>query len=62
MKTGLFVHPGYPYLGFSPDRLIVTNNNKLRLLEIKCPVEGITKTALELGHLNFVTVDDEFKS
>lgn len=62
VKTGLIVHPEYPYLGFSPDGLIVTNNDKLRLLEIKCPVEGVTKTAVELaGHLDYVTIDDEFK-
>lgn len=40
----------------------MTNNDNLRLLEIKCPVEGVTKTAVELaGHLDYVTIDDEFK-
>ena len=62
LRSGLIVHPNYPFLGFSPDGLIIENDNSIRLLEIKCPIEGKNKTATELvEHLNFLSLDEHSK-
>jgi len=49
VQTGLFAHPVLPWLGFSPDGIILDENqNPAVLLEIKCLQVGKTTAASDL--------------
>lgn len=62
LKSGLIVHPDYPFLGFSPDGLIIDDSNTMRLLEVKSPILGMNKSATELvEHLDFLKLDHQSK-
>lgn len=41
--VGLVVNPQVPYLGASPDRLVASTDNSLKLVEIKCPFSVFEK-------------------
>lgn len=45
-ETGLHIHPGFPFIAASPDRL-VTDGKEEGLLEVKCPItkKGMTPEA-----------------
>lgn len=61
IEGGLIVHQDYPFLGYSPDGLIIKADER-QLLEIKCPVEGLTKSATELvQHLDYLEIDSDSK-
>ena len=56
-RTGLLVHPQVPWMGYSPDGLLVMND-QLKILEVKCPVQGFYTTATELVKmLNYICID-----
>lgn len=44
-RTGFFVNPLCPWLGYSADGVVWSTNT---LLEVKCPIEGKTKTAADV--------------
>ncbi|KAK4882490.1 hypothetical protein RN001_005809 [Aquatica leii] len=45
LQCGLVVSEGNPWLGYSPDGLVVDNNEyPEQLIEIKCPFEGATQS------------------
>jgi len=49
VQTGSFVHPILPWLGFSPDGIMLDENqNPAVLLEIKCLQVGKTTAASDL--------------
>ena len=45
MKSGLYIHPHYPYLGASPDSVVVGED---AVVEVKCPHRG-RKCKIEPG-------------
>lgn len=46
--VGIVVNPKLPYLGASPDRLVLTENGELKLVEVKCPFSLFNKkTSIE---------------
>ncbi|XP_011883465.1 PREDICTED: uncharacterized protein LOC105570667, partial [Vollenhovia emeryi] len=49
IEIGLMVRPEVPWLGFSPDGIVVCSNNgnSERTIEIKCPIEGKRLSASE---------------
>ncbi|XP_044744754.1 uncharacterized protein LOC123306700 [Coccinella septempunctata] len=47
VETGFLICNRYPWLGFSPDGVIFEEGKPFRLLEIKCPFVGRTKSAAE---------------
>ena len=47
-KTRLLVHPQAPWLGYSPDGLLLMDG-ELKTLEVKCPVQGIGAKAEEIA-------------
>ncbi|XP_054708820.1 uncharacterized protein LOC129221113 [Uloborus diversus] len=62
IDCGLLVHPSEPWMGCSPDGLILYNG-EVCLLEIKCPVLGKSETALRvIPTVDYVNVvDNEYK-
>ena len=43
--SGLLVHPQIPWLGYSPDGLVLNSH----IIEIKCPVEGKKMSAKDVA-------------
>lgn len=41
VDTGLIVSQKQPWLGYSPDGIVIENNKPIKLLEIKCPYSGM---------------------
>lgn len=57
--TGLLIHPKAPWLGYSPDGLFIMNG-KLKILEVKCPIQGASTTATEImKSLKYVFIGDD---
>lgn len=40
VETGLLISPSNKWLGYSPDGVVIINNQPQTLLEIKCPFQG----------------------
>lgn len=58
LQCGLLVHPAMPFFGYSPDGLVY-DAGKLKLVEIKCPVLGNHRSAVDVvSNLDYLTVDD----
>lgn len=53
-RTGILIHPKATWLGYSPDGLFIANG-KLKILEVKCPMQGAYTTATEVIK-NFIYV------
>ncbi|XP_050502458.1 uncharacterized protein LOC114339303 [Diabrotica virgifera virgifera] len=47
-KGGFIVNPQVPWVGFSPDALLDEDNKVTRLIEIKCPILGKSKSVLSI--------------
>lgn len=61
-KCGLIIHPYAPFLGTSPDGLVITSMGEIGLVEFKCPYgskSGCLKEALKLK--TFHLKEDENK-
>lgn len=42
-EMGLIICKNYPWLAYSPDGIVMSNGMPCRLVEIKCPYDGIIK-------------------
>ncbi len=54
-KNGLFVNPKYPFLGASPDGLVLND----ALVEVKCPFTGRNCNISPGKGFDFLTFDDD---
>ena len=62
VRCGLIVPPKCPWLGFSPDGVVMRDGQPVRLVEVKSPVCGKTMTPLEMltqKALPFIEFDGE---
>ena len=58
LQCGLIIHPESPFFGYNPDGF-VCREEELKLLEIKCPVLGSQKTAVDIvADLDYLTIDN----
>ncbi|KAF2903906.1 hypothetical protein ILUMI_02267 [Ignelater luminosus] len=58
---GLVINPNIPWTGCSPDGLIIKNSSIEKIVEIKCPIKGKTKSAYSLlldGDLDYLKLVD----
>ncbi|KAK3921443.1 hypothetical protein KUF71_001223 [Frankliniella fusca] len=59
-ETGLLVRSELPWLGFSPDGVVLSENRvPLKLLEIKCPKAGKTMSSSLFAEMNALQVLDK---
>lgn len=61
VKCSIIIHPTVPFFGYSPDGLLF-NEGRLKLLEIKCPIPGSHRSAVDVvTNLDYLTTDDAFQ-
>lgn len=49
LECGLVTNPNKPWLGYTPDGVIVNNENiPIKIIEIKCPFNGRTSSIIDL--------------
>ena len=53
-KCGLFIHPSYPFLGASPDGVVMGEQG---IVEVKCPWEG-RDSKIKKGKKGFPFLED----
>ena len=63
IQLGLVVSRENPWLGYSPDGVILDENGKPnKLIEIKCPLAGKTKTASDIARsVKYLNTDLTFR-
>ncbi|VEN47855.1 unnamed protein product [Callosobruchus maculatus] len=49
-EIGLFICRKYPWFAYSPDGVVIENGVPTRLVEIKCPYDGIENDAINFVH------------
>lgn len=60
VECGLVVSEMNPWLGFSPDGVVVESGRPVKLIEIKCPFEGRNLTIEDLlSTLDYLVFNDE---
>lgn len=57
LETGLMINPSIPWLGYSPDGLVLA---KKKIIEIKCPVSGKNAFARDIiNSLKYIEINGE---
>ncbi|XP_067133681.1 uncharacterized protein [Centruroides vittatus] len=62
VEFGLIISPALPWLGYTPDGIIMKQNIPTSLLEIKCPVKGRNEpiqALIQKNVLKFITINGE---